>query len=174
MEIAVEVDEVRSSGKDLYVCGASIDLAQYVCRFSGMTKVRRLLHIADNFSNYQVEAYRLLIEELKRGINTGTYQDVFQKLNNYPDILAQLEPFDEGWINSANKEKRRRQDVAETELSTAKSSSNKEGIRRGHMNMGNLLLDRGELIEVCTYNYNKCCSLYFRKLFLYVVRDCLC
>ena len=133
--------------KGMSVCGASIDLAGYMNRYSSATKINRLRYIADNFRNYQVEACRLLVEELKRGINTGAYQELYQSVNNYPDVLAQLEPFDEEWVNSANKEKRRRCEAAENELSNAKSSSNKEGIRRGHMEIGNILIDRGELVE---------------------------
>ena len=57
------------------------DLLSYISQYSGYTKVRRLVFIAENCPvEMRAEAVRLAIEEIKRGINTTLYRDVAEKL----------------------------------------------------------------------------------------------
>ena len=56
------------------------DLSSYISQYSGFTKVRRLVFIAENCSvQLRAEAVRLAIEELKNGINTNMYKEVAEK-----------------------------------------------------------------------------------------------
>ena len=60
----------------------TLNLSQYISRYKGHTKLIRLHKIAEKCPELQVEAYRLLIDELKKGINTSLYSIVSQQVGH--------------------------------------------------------------------------------------------
>jgi len=123
----------------------TIDLSTYAGHYSGMTKILRLKHIAAKFPKLQSDAISLLAKEVTAGFSTELYTEVCELAKSYgiKDTLV----FDEEWARKAAQEKRRRIETASTDLSHAKSSSNKEAIRRGHMELGVLYMEHYELLE---------------------------
>jgi hypothetical protein len=123
----------------------TIDLPTYSSHYSGMTKILRLKHIARTFPKLQSEAMNLLCKEVTAGFSTELYTELCELARTYGinDTLV----FDEEWVRKAAQEKRRRVEAASTDLSHAKSSSNKEAIRRGHMELGMLYMEHYELLE---------------------------
>jgi COP9 signalosome complex subunit 1 len=61
---------------------SSFDLEQYISNYSGLTKIKRLLFVADNSPELRKEAARLAIQELKKGKNTQLYKEVVDKYGN--------------------------------------------------------------------------------------------
>ena len=55
------------------------DLEKYISQYTGFTKVKRLVFIAENSTQYRAEAVGLAIRELKNGINTNLYKEVAEK-----------------------------------------------------------------------------------------------
>lgn len=123
----------------------TIDLPTYSSHYSGMTKILRLKHIARTFPKLQSEAMNLLAKEVTAGFSTELYTELCELARTYGmnDTLV----FDEEWVRKAAQEKRRRVEAVSTDLSHAKSSSNKEAIRRGHMELGMLYMEHYELLE---------------------------
>ena len=60
----------------------TLNLSQYISRYKGHTKLIRLHKIAEKCPELQIEAYRLLIDELKKGINTSLYSIVSQQVSH--------------------------------------------------------------------------------------------
>lgn len=63
---------------------SSFDLSSYISNYSGHTKIKRLLFIAQQNENLRLKALKLAIDELKKGINTQLYKETYEK---YKDIL---------------------------------------------------------------------------------------
>ena len=130
-----------SSKASMRVSYSRLDIDSYLAEYTGPTKLLRLKHIAATFSNLRGGALELLAAELKQGLNVDMLGELSQvaSMVNCPD--------DDEWTRKAHQERRRGMAAAEANLSHAKSSSIKESIRRAHVEMGNLLVEHGELIE---------------------------
>jgi hypothetical protein len=59
----------------------TLNLTQYITRYKGQTKLMRLNSIADKCPELRIEALRLLIDELKKGVNTTLYASICQFSN---------------------------------------------------------------------------------------------
>ena len=59
----------------------TLNLLQYISRYKGQTKLMRLNAIADKCPELRIEALRLLIDELKKGVNTSLYSSIRQSNN---------------------------------------------------------------------------------------------
>ena len=123
----------------------TIDLPTYSSHYSGMTKILRLKYIARNFPNLQSEAMNLLAKEVTAGFCTELYTELCELARMYG--MSDKLTYDEEWVRKVSQEKRRRLEAASTDLSHAKSSSNKEAIRRGHMELGMLYMEHHDLLE---------------------------
>lgn len=58
------------------------DFEQYINQYSDLTKIKRLLFIASRSQQYGLQAARMAMQELKKGINTALYReacDTFSK-----------------------------------------------------------------------------------------------
>ena len=137
------VEDTSSGGGSRSCATLDVNLENYISGYAGTTKALRLRFIATKFSDpLQQEANNLLASELKKGLNLEMLQELSQ--------TAQLNPhdaFDEEWANKVSLERRRGIADAETNLSHAKSSANKENIRRGHMELGDIYVEHGDLAE---------------------------
>jgi COP9 signalosome complex subunit 1 len=81
----------------------SFDLEQYISNYSGLTKIKRLIFIADNSTELRKEAARLAIQELKNGVNTLLYKEVLEKYGNEVGHT-----FDANWVATVDQEAQKR------------------------------------------------------------------
>ena len=128
-----------------YVESFAFDVATYAGQYVGMTKILRLKYIASTFLHLRNEAMTILIKEVSAGLNAELYAEICELAKAYDMPNAII--YDEEWVRKVSQEKRRRIEIASTELSQAKSSSNKEAIRRGYMEMGNLHMEHYDMLE---------------------------
>ncbi len=112
-------------------------ITTYASQYTGMTKINRLKDLAKKFPDNH-ECKELLQKEYLTAYLVDMYKEFCEK---------EKVPLDEQWVLTATRETRRRLDAANTELSNAKSSSNREAIRLGYMELGNLEKDRGNFHE---------------------------
>jgi len=58
---------------------SSFDLDQYISSYKGLTKLKRLIFIAENSKELRTQAISKLFEELKTGKNTVLYKECVEK-----------------------------------------------------------------------------------------------
>ena len=152
--------------QDPIIC-SSLKLSEYITRYDGYTKVQRLIFIAEKCSNLQEEAYRLLLEELKRGTNTTLYVKIFELVG---PALGYGSDFDREWYESIERRESIKLERLEAELMAAKTTMVKESIRLSFNDIGDLHYERGNLGEAMksylrTRDY---CTIPKHNLELYV------
>lgn len=122
------------------VAVASLKLGAIASRYEGLAKFKRLEHIALHCSNYQTQAFESLLRALKHSSNTSMYEEIARRMGSSYE-------FDKNWFETTEKRMQQRSERAEIELNQAKSRVVKESIRMGHMEVGNLLMERGLVQE---------------------------
>ena len=123
----------------------SFDLSNYISRYVGYTKILRLSFIFENDMSppdLKKLAFRFLIDELKEGINTLYYSNLYKKANELGIAEA---PIDDVWIQSTDWKFRQKMERLESELSNARSSMVKESIRLCLSDIGSLHCQSGNL-----------------------------
>jgi COP9 signalosome complex subunit 1 len=118
----------------------SFDLEQYISNYSGLTKIKRLIFIADNSTELRKEAARLAIQELKNGVNTLLYKEVVEKYGNEVGHT-----FDANWVATVDQEAQKRLEKLEIELNSYRTNLIKESIRMGHNELGDFYFSRGDM-----------------------------
>jgi COP9 signalosome complex subunit 1 len=118
----------------------SFDLEQYISNYSGLTKIKRLIFIADNSTELRKEAARLAIQELKNGVNTLLYKEVVEKYGNEVGHT-----FDANWVATVDQEAQKRLEKLEIELNSYRTNLIKESIRMGHNDLGDFYFSRGDM-----------------------------
>jgi len=126
------------------VAVASLNLGAIASRYEGLAKFKRLEHIALHCSNYQTQAFQSLLRALKHSSNTSMYEEIARRTGQN---LGEDYEFDKNWFETTEKRMQQRSERAEIELNQAKSRVVKESIRMGHMEVGNLLMERGLVQE---------------------------
>ena len=137
--------------------GFADSVEQYIAAYSGHTRLRRLMFIARNGPRQREEAVRLLISQLKHGINTSLYTQLYKEL----DVAMEVEPRDDNWVAATERAAATRIDTLEQELNAARSMISKEGIRKAQSNIGDYYYERGSL-EDAMKAYSRCrdyCSM---------------
>jgi COP9 signalosome complex subunit 1 len=129
--------------QDPVIC-TSLNIASYVDRYDGFTKLQRLIFIAEKCSNLQEEAYRQLLTELKRGSNSVLYMKIYVLVG---EILGYGSDADKDWIDSVEKREAIKLERLESELMAAKTTMVKESIRLSYNDIGDLHYERGNLSE---------------------------
>lgn len=128
---------------DPVVC-TSLNLAAYIGRYSGYTRIQRLLFVADKCTNLQEEAYRHLISELKRGTNTTSYINIHALVGA---VLGYDLDVDREWIEMTENSELVKLERLEAELMAAKTTMVKESMRLSYNDIGDLHYQRGNLPE---------------------------
>eukprot|EP00735_Rhodelphis_limneticus_P008932 TRINITY_DN2398_c0_g1::TRINITY_DN2398_c0_g1_i1::g.20633::m.20633 TRINITY_DN2398_c0_g1::TRINITY_DN2398_c0_g1_i1::g.20633 ORF type:complete len:482 (-),score=118.26,sp/P45432/CSN1_ARATH/54.00/9e-147,RPN7/PF10602.4/3.8e-54,RPN7/PF10602.4/3.9e+03,PCI/PF01399.22/2.7e-15,Crust_neurohorm/PF01147.12/1.3,Crust_neurohorm/PF01147.12/1.3e+03,Crust_neurohorm/PF01147.12/1.4e+02 TRINITY_DN2398_c0_g1_i1:136-1518(-) len=115
------------------------DLESYISNYTGHTKLYRLKYIAEHCPSLSVrqDAFRLAIEEAKRGHNTEIYAKLVEAYGACEK--------DETWISSVDKRATLQQQKLEADLNVYKSNLVKESIRMGHNDLGDFFYERGDL-----------------------------
>ena len=122
----------------------SLNLAEYIGRYSGYTRIQRLVFVAEKCGNLQEDAYRLLISELKRGTNTTLYVNIHALVGT---ILGYEFGFDREWIEMTENSELLKLERLEAELMAAKTTMVKESMRLSYNDIGDLHYQRGNLPE---------------------------
>ena len=135
-------------------CSTSLDEAEamaltfeikpYIDNYEGYTKTARLAFIVEKFPQLQIDALKLLVEELKFGLNTTMYTKVFSSLS--PQLKSQF-AYDAEWVTTTEKSMTTKMQMLESELLSAKSTMIKEDIRRAHNDLGYAHYQVGNLTE---------------------------
>lgn len=123
-----------------------MDLESYIGRYTGESRLRRLLSIAfdgpgeDDDSNLELrkEALKLVEQQLRRDRNFFLYRDIFGGGGDSrrifdPKLFEGLQPYDANWANATDNANRESRGVLEGRLSTAKSRLHKEAIRTAYL-----------------------------------------
>ena len=147
MEVDNDVPGIQSTGlpnTQLQVICTTLNLEEYIARYDGYTKTQRLLFIAEKCTNLQEDAYRLLINELKKGSNTGLYIKLYEQVGAGRISCAE---FDREWVEAVERRESIKLERLEAELMAAKTTMVKESIRLSFNDIGDLHYERGNLNE---------------------------
>lgn len=117
-----------------------LNVATYVSRYTGPTKLRRLMFICENFPELRGDALLALHTELKTGFNT----ELFLKMRE-ASVDSTLFSGDESWIEMTERTSNQTLSRLESDLATSKTTMVKESIRLGYMEIGHFYTQRGNL-----------------------------
>jgi len=126
-----------------------MDLESYIGRYTGETRLRRLLSIAfdrtgrgetegDGNPELRKQALKLVEQQLLRDGNALLYRDIFGGGGDSrrivdPEVFEGIRPYDADWANATEHSNRETRRVLEGRLSTAKSRLHKEAIRTAYL-----------------------------------------
>lgn len=133
-------DEEKKKEKVLIPLPEDFELQAYISPYVGHTKIIRLIFIAEHCKELEKEAYKLALEELKKTLNSTLYRALIEKFGESIGV-----PLDVNWIEAADRKAAQTQEKLELELNQSKQNLQKEAIRRGHNELGQLHYDRGDL-----------------------------
>jgi len=120
-----------------------MDLDSYIARYTGETRLKRLLSIAlvGGVDISQRQRALLLAErQIRRDRNALLYKEFFapgevrHRIAN-PRLYEGIPPFDTGWINETENSNREHRHHLEGRLSTAQSRLHKEAIRAAYLEL---------------------------------------
>jgi len=99
--------------------GDQLDVEAYASLYSGRTKIRRLLHIADRCDNLtmQLEALRMAYDEVKKGEDTNLFREVAVRIDGR---LGPNYAMDSAWIETIERRLVQRVGKLENELNIYK------------------------------------------------------
>jgi len=129
-----------------------MDLDSYATRYTGQTRLRRLLSIStgnipsgsstgnDDLARRQ-RALSLAEKQMRRDGNTVLYRGVFgggekewaSRATDNPKLFEGIPPFDEDWTEATENANRENRFVLEGRLSTAQSRLHKDAIRMAYL-----------------------------------------
>lgn len=119
------IDEIYANGGDIdsqqphrpiIINGEQLDVEAYAALYTGRTKIRRLMFIADHCDNnvaMQLEALRMAYDEVKKGENTQLFREVVNKIDGR---LGQGYGPDPGWSEAVERRAEQRKEKLENEL----------------------------------------------------------
>jgi COP9 signalosome complex subunit 1 len=120
----------------------NFDLYEYASRYTGHTKIRRLLFIAARCPVYKLDALQLAIEEIKNGTSTSIYRKTFEKESKYLSECGIS--FDHSWVDSTDRRAQTQSENLEIELQNHRQNLDKVKIRESHLAMGKFYFSRGD------------------------------
>lgn len=130
---------------------ATLDLEAYANSYTGLTKIHRLLYIANHCVLLRIDALKLAVAYVKEHTyNTSMYNTLYQKLaeavkQSGQPVESTIGPLDTMWLEQKSKKAALKLEKLDTDLKNYKSNSIKESIRRGHDDLGDHYLDMGDL-----------------------------
>ncbi|KAL0309205.1 UNVERIFIED_CONTAM: COP9 signalosome complex subunit [Sesamum radiatum] len=141
-EISVGVGE---KGRHLPVMlDEHLDIEAYAALYTGRTKIRRLLFIAENcgVASIELEALRMAYDEIKKGENTQLFREVVAKIDGRlgPDYEG-----DKAWADDVDRRAELRKEKLENELKASMTNLIKESIRMGYIDFGDFYYAHGQL-----------------------------
>ncbi|KAF8379438.1 hypothetical protein HHK36_028873 [Tetracentron sinense] len=145
------IDEMCPNGGDEkrnkpIMSGEQMDVEAYASLYSGRTKIRRLLFIADQCGNLsmQMEALRMAYDEIKKGENSQLFREVVQKIDGRLGLDYGM---DLVWADSVDRRAEQRKEKLENELNSYRTNLIKESIRMGYNDFGDFYYAHGALAD---------------------------
>lgn len=156
MQVDPQPEDNENVEEDMYIVeNPTLDLDAYAASYTGLSKLYRLLYIADHCPSLRYESLKIAINYVLTTYNVNMYQQLYKKLADYapqlPDVAAQttpaqdIPPFDTNWLENKNKKAALKLEKLDNDLKNYKSNSIKESIRRGHDDLGDHYLQCGDL-----------------------------
>lgn len=157
MQVDVQPDNENIEEDAYIVENPTMDLEVYANSYTGLSKLYRLVYIADHCPSLRLESLKLAINYVTTTYNINMYQQLYKKLTDYttgaplPDVAAQtattqdIPAFDTNWLETKNKKAALKLEKLDNDLKNYKSNSIKESIRRGHDDLGDHYLQCGDL-----------------------------
>lgn len=145
------IDEIYANGGDdtrphrpIIINGEQLDVEAYAALYTGRTKIRRLLFIADHCDvvSMQLEALRMAYDEVKKGENTHLFREVVQKIEGR---LGHGYGPDPVWSEAVERRAEQRKEKLENELNAYRTNLIKESIRMGYNDFGDFYYTHGAL-----------------------------
>lgn len=129
----------------------NFNLKEYIKAYNGITKVYRLMYIADHCPEQSLEAYRQAISELKKGINTNYYTECVAKAREvFGDQLGDEWGLDQKWVNTQNRNFTEKLTRLEANLSAARREGDKDPIRKAYEELAAHYIQRGDFTSALT------------------------
>ncbi|KAJ7962317.1 COP9 signalosome complex subunit 1 [Quillaja saponaria] len=147
------IDEIYANGGDEEKCrrpiisGEQLDVEAYASLYKGHTKILRLLFIADHCENnqtMQLEALRMVYDEIKNGENTQLFREVVQKIDGR---LGTNYGMDEAWCDMVDRRAEQKKEKLDNELNAYRTNLIKESIRMGYNDFGDFYYAHGQLAD---------------------------
>ncbi|KAI9914617.1 hypothetical protein PsorP6_008319 [Peronosclerospora sorghi] len=111
------------------------DVEAYAAKYSGRNRIERLLFLTKICPTLQIEARRVLLRELKKGLN----------MTLYAEIMGDKAQDEASFIDSVKLNATQQHERLEQELNSYKSTMIKESIRMGHNDLGDFYFELGDL-----------------------------
>ncbi|WOL00110.1 COP9 signalosome complex subunit 1-like isoform X2 [Canna indica] len=130
-EAAIDDPRPTRAGRVAAAGGAEpIDVETYAARYTGRTKVTRLLFIAERCGNerMQLDALRMAHDEIKKGKDTRLYREVTAKIGGR---LGHRYDLDQSWVNAVDHGTEVPRKTLEKDLNGYEAYVNEEPIRIG-------------------------------------------
>jgi COP9 signalosome complex subunit 1 len=131
----------------------NFNLDEHVGAYAGFTRTKRLLFVGERCPDVQVKAFRLAIEELKKGANSSLYLDAVSRAREVlGDKLGDEYGLDNNWLKNVNRQTTEQQTRLEVELNNQKRDQERDPTRRAYEALGNFFMQRGDFTAALT-NY---------------------
>eukprot|EP00800_Vazella_pourtalesii_P019635 TRINITY_DN6763_c0_g1_i1.p1 TRINITY_DN6763_c0_g1~~TRINITY_DN6763_c0_g1_i1.p1 ORF type:complete len:471 (-),score=94.23 TRINITY_DN6763_c0_g1_i1:101-1471(-) len=144
---ALEVDSATKEPDDYTVENTSLDLDAISQSYSGLMKIKRLLHIARHCPMLALDATQHAVEEVRSTFNIGAFQDIcyirHQLTKDPKDSPTSPEAI--SWIDDRKRQSSLILETLDKDLKSFRSHSIKESIRRGYDDLGDHYLKCGDL-----------------------------
>lgn len=130
---------------------ATLDLECYAGNYTGITKIQRLMFVADHCMSLRVDALKMAINYVKDNtFNVALYSQIYTRLSealkqqglNPENVIG---PLDHAWVENRSKKGATTLEKLDTDLKNYKSNSIKESVRRGHDDLGDHYLKLGDI-----------------------------
>lgn len=131
----------------------TLDLETIANSHTGLSKIQRLIFIADHCQSLRVEALKLALNYVRdHTFNVKQYQLIHSKLSGAlisqgQDPVSVIGQLDTYWVEQRHKRAQSKLEKLDADLKNYKSNSIKESIRRGHDDLGDHYLDMGNLTD---------------------------
>uniref|UniRef100_A0A7S2H012 PCI domain-containing protein n=1 Tax=Octactis speculum TaxID=3111310 RepID=A0A7S2H012_9STRA len=130
---------------DKAVDAPGFDLQSYIGRYTQQTKIARLQLIAQTCPALQVEAYHLLMQELRQGLNSDLYNSLAVQLG------PQFAKWGPQWVEEVERRATATLESLNTDINQAKANLEKDTIRAGYNALGEFFYNRGDLNQAMKY-----------------------
>ncbi|KAK9742910.1 hypothetical protein RND81_03G204900 [Saponaria officinalis] len=126
------------------ISSEALDVEAYASLYSGRTKIMRLLFIADQCENpnMQLEALRMAYDEIKKGEDAQLFKEVSQRIGGRLGVDYGV---DSGWIEGVERRAEQRKEKLDNELNAYRTNLIKESIRMGYNDFGDFFYSHGQL-----------------------------
>lgn len=168
MQVDIAVEDNENIEDESYIIeNPSIDLEYYANSYTGLSKLYRLMFIADHCPTMRMEALKMAINYVMTTYNVTLYQHLHKKVAQatsasgggpLPDVAAaaqasvgahstsqDIPAFDANWIDMKSKKGAHKLEKLDNDLKNYRMNSIKESIRRGHDDLGDHYLSCGDL-----------------------------